>query len=141
MGGTMTPQEYQARIRMLEDDLEYAREEVRYWKEQLFGRIGELIDPSLRLTPAESWLILALYRRAGTYLSRETLQIVISDRGKRESGIKSVDVLLTRIRKKLASIDVTTETLWAVGVMMPKSSARNLQPFIIDNSNAEHPKL
>jgi two-component system response regulator MtrA len=68
----------------------------------------------LELTPVEFELLLALARRAGAAVSRTWLVENVLD-PEREGGERTLDVHVSRLRKKLGAHSARLSTVWGVG--------------------------
>jgi two-component system OmpR family response regulator len=109
LGKPFNPRELLARIRAVLRGRTMAEQAAPPKREYLFGQfkvnsgLREVIDERgypVDLTGAEFDLLLVLLARAGTLLSREQL-LSLTSRGPEEAFDRSVDVLMSRLRKKL----------------------------------------
>lgn len=109
LGKPFNPRELLARIRAVLRRQGEQNSRLSHFREYRFGRFNvqpgnrQLLDETgvpLDLTEAEFDLLLALVTRPGQLLSRDKL-LEITSRGQEEAFDRSVDVLMSRIRKKL----------------------------------------
>ena len=128
----MTPQQYEARIRALEEKLADQTELTLWWKEQLCGPESRSISPALKLTGAEERIVLLLYRNAGRALSKEVILAGIKGPLDNMPDEKCVAVWMTKIRAKLREVDVEISTHWGLGYFIKKEAAKLLSTFIIE---------
>jgi two-component system, OmpR family, response regulator len=114
VGKPFNPRELLARIRavlrrQLNQDIQlsYAREH-RFGRFRLHPGIRHVVDSEtgalLDLTAAEFDLLLALVVRPGRLMSRDQL-LEITKRGAEDAFDRSIDVLMSRLRKKLGDND------------------------------------
>ncbi|MGA9855081.1 MAG: winged helix-turn-helix domain-containing protein [Gammaproteobacteria bacterium] len=109
--------------------------------EQQNRRIGELeaalakalsvpqIPPQLRLTPTEAKVLEALLARAEA--TKEAILLhLYSTRCDDAPEIKIVDVLVFRIRKKLARHGLKIETRWGRGYALPPETRAGLDRMV-----------
>jgi two-component system, OmpR family, response regulator len=113
LGKPFNPRELLARIRAvlrrrLAQEIQLSQVfEHRFGKFKLYPGIRQVIDDSelpLDLTASEFDLLLALVRRPGRLLSRDQL-LELTRRGTEDVFDRSVDVLMSRLRKKLGDND------------------------------------
>lgn len=109
LGKPFNPRELLARIRavlrrQLTREIQLAQShEHRFGKFKLQPGVRQLLDESelpLDLTAAEFELLLVLVRRPGRLLSRDQL-LELTKRGSEDVFDRSIDVLMSRLRKKL----------------------------------------
>lgn len=74
-----------------------------------------------RATPLETAMLATLLRR--DQITKEQLHMVIEQNrptpGQDETNPKMVDVMICKLRKKLRPHDVTIETMWGTGYLIP----------------------
>jgi two-component system OmpR family response regulator len=113
LGKPFNPRELLARIRAVlrrkvTQDIQISQVlEHRFGKFKLHPGVRQVLDESelpLDLTTAEFELLLALVRRPGRLLSRDQL-LELTRRGTEEVFDRSIDVLMSRLRKKLGDND------------------------------------
>ena len=80
-----------------------------------------LAGTALELTPIELEILLALARRPGAAVSRAWLADNVLT-GESENAIRTLDVHVSRLRKKLGRADLV-ETVWGVGYRLAKGPA------------------
>ena len=78
------------------------------------ARRVEVDGALVELTPAEWTVLAALAKRPGTAVSRETLVDQALD-AEREGALRSLDVHISRLRKKLGRAGPQVATVWGVG--------------------------
>jgi two-component system OmpR family response regulator len=109
LGKPFNPRELLARIRAvlrrkLTQEIQLSQVlEHRFGKFKLYPGVRQVLDESelpLDLTGSEFELLLAMVRRPGRLLSRDQL-LELTNRGGEEVFDRSVDVLMSRLRKKL----------------------------------------
>jgi two-component system OmpR family response regulator len=109
LGKPFNPRELLARIRavlrrQLSQEIQLSQlHEHRFGKFKLQPGVRQLLDESelpLDLTAAEFELLLVLVRRPGRLLSRDQL-LELTKRGSEDVFDRSIDVLMSRLRKKL----------------------------------------
>lgn len=109
LGKPFNPRELLARIRAvlrrkLTQEIQLSQVlEHRFGKFKLYPGVRQVLDESelpLDLTGSEFELLLAMVRRPGRLLSRDQL-LELTNRGSEEVFDRSVDVLMSRLRKKL----------------------------------------
>jgi two-component system OmpR family response regulator len=109
LGKPFNPRELLARIRAvlrrkLAQEIQLSQVlEHRFGKFKLYPGVRQVLDDSelpLDLTGSEFELLLAMVRRPGRLLSRDQL-LELTNRGSEEVFDRSVDVLMSRLRKKL----------------------------------------
>ena len=109
LGKPFNPRELLARIRAvlrrkLTQEIQLSQVlEHRFGKFKLYPGVRQVLDDSelpLDLTGSEFELLLAMVRRPGRLLSRDQL-LELTNRGSEEVFDRSVDVLMSRLRKKL----------------------------------------
>jgi two-component system OmpR family response regulator len=109
LGKPFNPRELLARIRAvlrrkLTQEIHLSQVlEHRFGKFKLYPGVRQVLDESelpLDLTGSEFELLLAMVRRPGRLLSRDQL-LELTNRGSEEVFDRSVDVLMSRLRKKL----------------------------------------
>ncbi len=109
LGKPFNPRELLARIRAvlrrkLTQEIQLSQVlEHRFGKFKLYPGVRQVLDESelpLDLTGSEFELLLAMVRRPGRLLSRDQL-LEMTNRGSEEVFDRSVDVLMSRLRKKL----------------------------------------
>ena len=109
LGKPFNPRELLARIRAvlrrkLTQEIQLSQVlEHRFGKFKLYPGVRQVLDESelpLDLTGSEFELLLAMVRRPGRLLSRDQL-LELTNRGSQEVFDRSVDVLMSRLRKKL----------------------------------------
>jgi two-component system, OmpR family, response regulator len=113
LGKPFNPRELLARIRAVlrrkltqEIQLSHVLEH-RFGKFRLYPAVRQVLDESespLDLTASEFELLLAMVRRPGRLMSRDQL-LELTNRGSEEVFDRSVDVLMSRLRKKLGDND------------------------------------
>jgi hypothetical protein len=74
------------------------------------------------LTFGEACMLLPLLKQ--THASKEELHVAISLDGKPVTNIKIVDVMLTRLRRKLAPHGVKIGNIYGVGYRLPETNPR-----------------
>ncbi len=123
-------------IAALRDEVARLTEELRQVKEAFFGELPflEREAPALRLTPTERRLLAALYR-ADRLLTRRALHIAVSGI-EPESHEKTIDVLLSKLRRKLKPHSVDIENVWGEGFRMG-ASGRAIVSRWLGAANAE----
>ena len=113
LGKPFNPRELLARIRAvlrrkLSQDIQLSQVlEHRFGKFKLYPGVRQVVDEGelpLDLTAAEFELLLAMVRRPGRLMSRDQL-LELTNRGTEEVFDRSVDVLMSRLRKKLGDND------------------------------------
>ena len=113
LGKPFNPRELLARIRavlrrQLTHEIQLSQAlEHRFGKFKLYPSVRQVVDASelpLDLTAAEYELLLAMVRRPGRLLSRDQL-LELTNRGSDDVFDRSVDVLMSRLRKKLGDND------------------------------------
>jgi two-component system OmpR family response regulator len=109
LGKPFNPRDLLARIRAvlrrkLAQEIQLSQVlEHRFGKFKLYPGVRQVLDDSelpLDLTGSEFELLLAMVRRPGRLLSRDQL-LELTNRGSEEVFDRSVDVLMSRLRKKL----------------------------------------
>ena len=109
LGKPFNPRELLARIRavlrrQLTQEIQLSQVlEHRFGKFKLYPGVRQVLDESqapLDLTGSEFELLLAMVRRPGRLLSRDQL-LELTKRGSEDVFDRSVDVLMSRLRKKL----------------------------------------
>jgi two-component system OmpR family response regulator len=109
LGKPFNPRELLARIRAvlrrkLSQEIRLSQAlEHRFGKFKLHPAVREVLDEGdepLDLTTAEFDLLLAMVKRPGRLLSRDQL-LELTNRGTQEVFDRSIDVLMSRLRKKL----------------------------------------
>ena len=80
----------------------------------LDGRIVRVAGEIVELTRAEFDILAALARRPGAAVSRAALVSSVLD-PEREGGERTLDVHVSRLRKKLGSAGRLIGTVWGVG--------------------------
>jgi two-component system OmpR family response regulator len=109
LGKPFNPRELLARIRAvlrrkLTQEIQLSQVlEHRFGKFKLYPGVRQVLDQSespLDLTGSEFELLLAMVRRPGRLLSRDQL-LELTNRGGEDVFDRSVDVLMSRLRKKL----------------------------------------
>ncbi len=109
LGKPFNPRELLARIRAvlrrkLTQEIQLSQVlEHRFGKFKLYPGVRQVLDESeapLDLTGSEFELLLAMVRRPGRLLSRDQL-LELTNRGSEEVFDRSVDVLMSRLRRKL----------------------------------------
>jgi two-component system, OmpR family, response regulator len=109
LGKPFNPRELLARIRAvlrrkLSQEIQLSQVcEHRFGKFKLYPGIRQVLDESelpLDLTASEFELLLAMVRRPGRLMSRDQL-LELTNRGSDDVFDRSVDVLMSRLRKKL----------------------------------------
>ena len=78
------------------------------------ARVAELEGAALELTRVEFDLLCALARRAGTSISRKWLVDNVLD-PKRQGDERTLDVHVSRLRKKLGAHGERLATVWGIG--------------------------
>jgi two-component system response regulator MtrA len=78
------------------------------------ARRARVEERELDLTPVEFELLLALVRRAGAAVSRAWLVENVLD-PEREGNERTLDVHVSRLRKKLGAHSQRLATVWGVG--------------------------
>lgn len=86
------------------------------------GRRTEVEGREIELTPVEFELLLALARRTGAAVARTWLVDNVLD-PEREGGERTLDVHVSRLRKKLGSQGARLATVWGVGYRLTNGSA------------------
>jgi two-component system response regulator MtrA len=76
-------------------------------------------DQAIDLTPAELGILSALAKRAGSAITRAALVEAALDPD-REGGERTLDVHVSRLRKKLGSEGGRVETVWGIGYRLRK---------------------
>lgn len=112
LGKPFNPRELVARIRAVlrrqnDDASELAPVEYRFDGFRLQPNLRRVFDPAglpLELTSAEFELLHALVARSGRMLTREYL-LDVTNRGDADVFDRSIDVLLSRVRRKLGDND------------------------------------
>jgi two-component system OmpR family response regulator len=113
LGKPFNPRELLARIRAvlrrrLTQEIQLSQVlEHRFGKFKLYPGIRQVLDETelpLDLTASEFELLLAMVRRPGRLLSRDQL-LELTNRGTEDVFDRSVDVLMSRLRKKLGDND------------------------------------
>ena len=74
------------------------------------------------MTPVEFELLLSLARRPGSAVTRAWLVEHVLD-PEREGGERTLDVHVSRLRKKLGPAGARIETVWGVGYRLAPGSA------------------
>jgi two-component system OmpR family response regulator len=109
LGKPFNPRELLARIRAVlrrkvSQEIQLSQVlEHRFGKFKLHPAVRQVVDESevpLDLTTAEYELLLAMVRRPGRVLSRDQL-LELTNRGSEDVFDRSIDVLMSRLRKKL----------------------------------------
>lgn len=115
-------------IATLREKVDELTEENRQLREAMYGPL-----PPLRhlLTPSEGRLLSGLYRASGV-ATREALCIAISD-DMGECHHKVLDVLICKIRKKLAPHGVEIQTVRNVGFELVSSSRAIIDAMLASN--------
>ena len=75
----------------------------------------EIQDSLLQLTPRETETLRVLMMRSGEPVSKQYILERLSERGDDETSIEAIEVLIHRLRKKLAHSDVQITTLRGIG--------------------------
>jgi two-component system response regulator MtrA len=76
-------------------------------------------ERSIDLTPAELGILSALAKRAGSAITRAALVEAALDPD-REGGERTLDVHVSRLRKKLGAEGARVETVWGIGYRLRK---------------------
>lgn len=127
----MTPSRSEIAMRERIEELE---ELVRQLKEQL---VPPLTFPlQFKLTSSETNLLAFLYARAPHVIPRERINAALWLDDGVAPYVKIIDVLVCKLRKKLAPFGVDVETSWGVGYRL-SASARDRLEQLMNAESAE----
>ena len=115
-----------AEIRRLRQIIDARDEEIRQLRDA--NRNIPTFPRTFRLTPAEARIVWRLVSAAPSLVSRESLSIISSGKPlARRAGEKTLDVQLSRIRRKLTPYGVLIHNIYGEGFMIDANHARRLK--------------
>ena len=104
-------------VEHLQDEISVLRERIQQLEEMLMPH-GVRVPPEYRLTSTEARLFVHLASR--DVASKESLMLALySDRAGDPPEIKIVDVMVCKMRKKIAAFGIRIETIWGQGYSLP----------------------
>jgi DNA-binding response OmpR family regulator len=89
-----------------------------------------LCSQLLALTPAESRVFVRLLKHA--FVSKEDLHAAMSSDGKPTTGVKIVDVVISRLRRKLAPHGVELNTVYGQGVRLADGTRDRIRKILAE---------